>query len=562
MTVHAVILCEFLLIATAAANVPFNATQFSYLSLLVFSLSGTDEIPLNKSNCASPTFTGVEQIVCDETGSVTHINFNSLSLVNQLPTLFAFLPDLIYFNVSNNSLVGVTTPLSQAVNLQTLDLSRNKLYGDVLTVVEGSLHKLNVCVLNDLTPNYFTNCFYGSDPKSDLVCNPTGLDPMPMCDGVYVPRFPNETTTTASPATNSTSTSTESTTTGVATTTPAPSTSTSPSISDTETTSSTEVNTAAPATTTTSQVTTSNATSPDTKTRGNFQTALTAPDQEVSGMDLSSSTRSNSRTILITVVVAVVFYLLVMALLVLAVRRMRARRRRAVAAEQGAAAAAAKRTRLTCDIDNVKTDSSGEVRSFMWENEAMILAHYKDDDNDYGGTSARPSAPSEYEMQQIPDTKKAALPPPIQRIDSHIYVPAGFGKQKPPTANSDIIDVESINSNSDTEFAVERSKGKARSSKSIVHDGYAPLPKGAGGGIIYTSVEPLREDAGLRPNINYDILVVDDPYRDDVSARKSKSKAGSSRGRPDFDAARRRRPPASAASKNRTNYIDCEQPFD
>lgn len=266
---------------------------------------------------------------------------------------------------------------------------------------------------------------------------------------------------------------------------------------------------------------------------------------------------------------------------------MRNNRRKAVTArEQGAAAAAAaaaaaKRARFATDVDNVKTDSSGEVRSFMWQNEDMMLAHYAntDDDNGVAGDHTPLAA---YEMLEIPNTAKAALPPPIERVDSHIYVPAGFGKRSassppPPSPQAlvagDIIDVESINS--DTEFVVERAPAKTRAKQDRANDGYAPLPKGIGNGNVYNIVEPLPAlDAGLHPNSNYDILVVDDPYvgggggggaaASSVKAKNSGGGGGGAGGksRPDFDAARRRRPPTSEANKNRTNYIDCEQPFD
>lgn len=183
--------------AAAPPFVAFNSAQLFALQLFVAALDGQNSVPLNASACPT-TFAGSVGAACNADGSITHIHLPSLQLYGQFFSDLNMFPALIYLNVSNNSIAGTADAIAGAAFLQTLDLSRNRLSGDILSLIAENLTHLVVCRLQVTEPpSAATNCFFGSVPLSETLCNPDALDPLPLCNGTDYTRLTVDVTTSS-----------------------------------------------------------------------------------------------------------------------------------------------------------------------------------------------------------------------------------------------------------------------------------------------------------------------------------------------------------------------------
>jgi len=212
---------------------------------------------LNQSACPDVISPPNVRVACNVKGQITHLHLQRANLQGNLTSTISLLTDLVYFNISDNLLVGNINALATLTNLETLDVSFNALSDDALSVVE-KLPLLATCVLQ-LPASRDTNCFAGTLFANATVCNDAHANFFYLCRNP-IPRVAqtsstSTTTATTSPTTTSTTKTTTSTTTTkqpVATTTVAVPISTNSKVADTTTTASTTTSNLAATTTTTS----------------------------------------------------------------------------------------------------------------------------------------------------------------------------------------------------------------------------------------------------------------------------------------------------------------------
>lgn len=208
--------------AAAAATVAFNAGQLTTLKKIL-SLGAIDNFVKIEAEACATEFTGIEFVVCDADGYVTHLNLAGTGMTGFLSYHFGMLTRLVYLNVSRNNLTGpVNTLLKNLKKMRHFDISSNYMNGDVVDIIQN-MPQLEQCVLVARGQTRHTNCFEGVLPQAFPACNLDKVDSLQLC-ATFLPRsrpLPTLKPEPAAPTTEETTTTTTAESTTTTTTTAA-----------------------------------------------------------------------------------------------------------------------------------------------------------------------------------------------------------------------------------------------------------------------------------------------------------------------------------------------------